>query len=196
MGNSKRNLRTHTHRQTDARSVLYALYVVLLIYILVVSLTSSRSSKLLSFRLKCRHLAGWQLIIRTGAVCPAYPPHPSHLTVCGNSSLVSLIATESPNATIRQIRIRIRKQFSRRQNRATLPFRCAFHTVFRIRIVRLINSEIYFRFLANLRYKQFSFLIANVYVLHCLFHALRLTILMLALDPINNQRQQQQQLKQ
>lgn len=58
----------------------------------------------------------------------------------------------------------------------------------------------YFRFLANLRYKQFSFLIANVYVLHCLFHALRLTILMLALDPINNpqqqQQKQQQQLKQ
>lgn len=134
VGNSKRNLHTHTDR-CSIRTI-YALYVVLLIYILVVSRASSRSSKLLSFRLKCRRLSRMTAHHSHWGSLPRLPAAlASHLTVCGNSSLVSLIATESPNATIRQIWIRIRKQFSRRQNRATLPFRVAFHALFRIRIV-------------------------------------------------------------
>lgn len=104
MGNSKRNLHTHIHTDRCSIRTIYALYVELLIYILVVSRASSRSSKLLSFRLKCRRFSRMTAHHSHWGSLPRLPADlASHLTVCGNSSLVSLIATESPNATIRQI---------------------------------------------------------------------------------------------
>lgn len=78
MGNSKRNLHTHTHTDRCSIRTIYALYVVLLIYILVVSRASSRSSKLLSFRLKCRRFSR---MTAHHSHCPAYPsPSPPSLT--------------------------------------------------------------------------------------------------------------------